>query len=200
MSRERGWRDAAARLRERIAAEERRLVLWANSRHTGAGVWKWWGWWLRIITHAGGAIFTLAMSLLIALTARSPWNAAGWQSLTAVVISHIPVYFVKRKVRRLRPYQALKEIVTGTKKPLSDPSFPSGHTTAIFAFVIPMLAAEASLLPLLLPAGMFIAVSVAWSRIYLGLHYPSDVAVGAMIGTVTALIVTSIGWMPVWLV
>ena len=192
------WKEAAGRLRARLVAQEKRLVLWANGRHFERGLKRLLGIWLRTITHAGGTIFTLAASLAIALLAPAPWDAAGWQSLTAVVISHIPVFIVKRKVRRLRPYQALKEIVTGTKKPLTDPSFPSGHTTAICAFVIPFLAAaDARLLPVLLPAGLVVMASVGWSRIYLGLHYPTDVAAGAVIGTVTALAVTSVGWMPI---
>jgi len=193
----RGWKEATGRLRAWLIAQEKRLVLWANKRHLDRGLKRLLGVWLRTITHAGGAIFTLASSLAAALLAPAPWNAAGWQSLTAVTVSHIPVFIVKRKVRRLRPYQALKEIVTGTRKPLTDPSFPSGHTTAICAFVIPFLAAaDARLLPLLLPAGLLVMASVGWSRIYLGLHYPTDVAAGAMIGTVTALVVTSVGWMP----
>jgi len=191
-----GWKEAAGRLRSWLVAQEKRLVLWANGRHLEKGLKRLMGVWLRTITHAGGAVFTLVTSLAVALTAPAPWNEAGWQSLTAVVISHIPVFVVKRKVRRLRPYQALKEIVTGTKKPLTDPSFPSGHTTAICAFVIPFLAADARLLPVLLPVGLVIMASVGWSRIYLGLHYPTDVAAGAVIGTVTALFVTSVGWMP----
>jgi len=52
------------------------------------------------------------------------------------------------------------------------------------------------MLPVLLPVGILIMASVGWSRIYLGLHYPTDVAAGAMIGTVTALLVTSVGSMP----
>jgi len=192
----RGWKEAAGRLRAWLIAQEKRLVLWANNRHLDRGLRRLAGVWLRTITHAGGAAFTLAASLAAALLAPAPWSAAGWQSLAAVTISHVPVYIVKRKFRRLRPYQALKEIVTGTKKPLTDPSFPSGHTTAICAFVIPFLAADARMLPVLLPVGILIMASVGWSRIYLGLHYPTDVAAGAMIGTVTALLVTSVGSMP----
>lgn len=184
------------RLRGWLASHERRLLFWANRRPMNARTNKWLGLWLSTITHAGGATFTLTSAILIAFLADPPWDTAGWQSLTAVALSHIPVFVVKRKFKRLRPYQALKQIVTG-KKTLADPSFPSGHTTAVFAWIIPLLMADAALLPFLLPAAIIVAFSVAWSRMYLGLHYPSDVAAGALLGTLTAVAVTYIGWLPV---
>jgi undecaprenyl-diphosphatase len=44
-----------------------------------------------------------------------------------------------------------------------------------------------------MPIAALLALSVAWSRMYLGLHYPSDVAAGALVGTLTALTV-EYGW------
>jgi undecaprenyl-diphosphatase len=184
---------------ERILAwlqtSEQRMLLWANRRSLSDRVNTWLGRWLGTITHTGGATFTLSTSLLIALFADDPWNTAGWQSLTAVALSHIPVFIVKRKFKRLRPYQALKQVNIG-KKPLVDPSFPSGHTTAIFAWMIPLLMADAALLPFLAPLALVIGLSVAWSRMYLGLHYPSDIAAGGLLGFLTALGTSYIGWLP----
>ncbi|CDN41792.1 phosphatase PAP2 family protein [Paenibacillus sp. P22] len=76
------------------------------------------------------------------------------------------------------------------QEPLEDSSFPSGHTTAIFAWTVPLLYAAASgaAFPLALFAGLAIACSVGWSRMYLGLHYPSDVGAGALLGTFTAML------------
>jgi undecaprenyl-diphosphatase len=63
------------------------------------------------------------------------------------------------------------------------PSFPSGHSaTSVF------LALKLSgLLPELTPLFLFLAATVAISRVYLGAHYPTDVLAGITIGAVLAL-------------
>ncbi|MDG0809574.1 phosphatase PAP2 family protein [Cohnella rhizosphaerae] len=65
------------------------------------------------------------------------------------------------------------------------PSFPSGHTTAAFAMLTPWMIASPALIPLLLPIG----AGVALSRVYFGLHYPSDTVAGMLLGSATALLV-----------
>lgn len=132
----------------------------------------------------GGATFTLGMSLAAGWFAPEPWSTAGWQALAAVALSHLPVAVAKRSAPRLRPYQVFPQAQTG-RKPLTDPSFPSGHTTAAFAMLTPWMLVQPSLIPLLLPIG----AGVALSRIYFGLHYPSDTLAGALLGSSTALLI-----------
>ncbi|MGM0880228.1 MAG: phosphatase PAP2 family protein [Bacillota bacterium] len=171
-----------------LKTNEQRVLIWANRRPTGGKQHTLLGRWLSTVTHMGGATFTLATALLYALLAPAPWSTTGWQCLIAVIVSHLPVAIVKRKFKRLRPYQALPDVNT-CPKPLRDSSFPSGHTTAIFAWLVPILLTGGIWLAILVPAALLIGVSVGWSRMYLGLHYPSDVAAGALIGTVTAIAV-----------
>ncbi|GGG77026.1 phosphatase PAP2 family protein [Paenibacillus radicis (ex Gao et al. 2016)] len=176
------------RMIEWLRTREQEFIVWANQRRVHRRLHRWLGKWLSTVTHMGGASFTVLSSLLFALLAPAPWNTTGWHCFTAVVISHFPVFIVKRKFKRLRPYQALEGMNTG-RKPLVDSSFPSGHTTAIFAWLIPLVAASGPWFVIALPVAVIIGVSVGWSRMYLGLHYPSDVAVGALIGTLTAIAV-----------
>lgn len=164
------------------------MLVWANRRNSGRKRYEFIHGWFSTITHMGGATFTIITSLLYALLAPAPWSTTGWQCITAVAVSHIPVAIVKRKFKRLRPYQALSGVNT-CPKPLRDSSFPSGHTTAIFAWLVPILLTSGLWLSVLIPLAALIGLSVAWSRMYLGLHYPSDVAAGAVLGTVTALAV-----------
>lgn len=138
------------------------------------------------ITHLGGATATIAVSLLFAVLGHGALRTAAIQSLVALTASHIPVAILKKKYPRLRPYLVMPETIIG-KNPLKDHSFPSGHTTAIFSSVIPYMAAFPMIGFLLLP----LAVSVGMSRIYLGLHYPSDVAAGCFIGTAASLVTVS---------
>ncbi|AJY73699.1 phosphatase PAP2 family protein [Paenibacillus beijingensis] len=173
-----------------LRMKERRILLWANSKPLNKTINRWVCRWLSTITHMGGATFTLSTAALTALAAPAPWRTTGVQCLVAVIVSHLPVAFVKRTIKRLRPYQALQGVRT-YKSPLVDSSFPSGHTTAVFAWLLPILLTtirEApAALPVVVPACLVIGLSVAWSRMFLGLHYPSDVAAGAVLGSLTAL-------------
>lgn len=171
-----------------IRANEDKVLIWANKKRTEHRIHALTNRWFSTVTHMGGATFTLLASLLCALLAPQPWGTAGWQSLLAVVVSHIPVFIVKRKFKRLRPYQAIEGVHT-VPKPLQDSSFPSGHTTAVFAWVIPLLLTGTIASIYVAPLCLVIAISVGWSRMHLGLHYPSDVAAGAIIGTATAFAV-----------
>jgi undecaprenyl-diphosphatase len=66
-----------------------------------------------------------------------------------------------------------------------DSSFPSGHSTAAFATATAYGLVDKKLMPVYLS----LATVVAFSRVYTGMHYPSDVLVGACIGVGSALIV-----------
>jgi undecaprenyl-diphosphatase len=93
--------------------------------------------------------------------------------------------FLKHKTVRPRPYQVHQVIILG-ERPLDHFSFPSGHTlhavmaTIVFGYIQPLM------LFIMTP----FTVLIALSRMVLGLHYPSDVIVGALIGaSVASLIV-----------
>ena len=89
--------------------------------------------------------------------------------------------FMKGRLVRERPYIKHSEILCGTA-PLDQYSFPSGHTLHATSFAILLSQFE----PLLTPIAVVFALLVAASRVILGLHYPSDVGVGAAMGTVLA--------------
>lgn len=135
------------------------------------------------LTHLGGASATIIATLAIALFASGDWQIAAWQSAAALAASHLPVAVIKKKYPRLRPYMVL-ENTNICRNPLKDHSFPSGHSTAIFSVTVPFVLFAPPLGFILIPA----ACLVALSRVYLGLHYPSDCAAGAAIGSLTALL------------
>src|SRR5690554_1356854 len=134
---------------------------------------------MKLLTHIGGASFSSVLLLLLTFMYDFPWDG-----LIALVASHLVIQILKRSFRRRRPYVA-ETTIHFIMKPLKDASFPSGHTTAVFATSISI----AIVYPWLAIPVFVIACLVGWSRIYLGLHYPADVLVGALIGGITALIV-----------
>jgi undecaprenyl-diphosphatase len=133
------------------------------------------------ITYFGGATFTLSCSIALILFLSPPWSAIGWKCLVAVFLTHLPVQCLKKVYPRQRPYRVLPHVFT-CKNPLEDHSFPSGHTTAVFALTTPLWLSVPSLGLILIP----LSICVGLSRIYLGLHYPSDVVCGALIGLLGA--------------
>jgi undecaprenyl-diphosphatase len=89
---------------------------------------------------------------------------------------------LKDRLVRERPFIRFGEIICGAT-PLDRYSFPSGHTLHAVSFTILYGSAVPELLWLLLP----FAILIALSRVILGLHYPSDVLVGAALGGLLAV-------------
>jgi len=106
-------------------------------------------------------------------------------ALASLSATYLVQRLVKPVFRRKRPFVD-REILEVGVKPL-DASFPSGHSASSFAGA----AAITAFYPAAAPLVFTLAAAVGVSRVYLGHHFPSDVAVGAATGTgIGALI----GW------
>ncbi|WP_100373836.1 phosphatase PAP2 family protein [Bacillus sp. FJAT-45037] len=132
---------------------------------------------MQWITHVGGARVTVLSMLLLLLLTRGDTQTTAGAAACALIISHLIVMAIKHYLPRFRPYMTIKDSNV-VCNPLADHSFPSGHTTAIFSICTPFMMMIPHLAILLL----LLAVLVGVSRISLGLHYPSDVIVGAALG------------------
>ena len=128
---------------------------------------------------------TLALlPVVVGLSALGPSLHMGLTALAGVAIYKC----IKNLLNRERPF-ASHRAVEALVRPLDRYSFPSGHTLHAVTFTI-MLGYYYP--PLLVVAVPF-ALSVAASRVVLGLHYPTDVAAGAAVGTLLAVVSLYLG-------
>ena len=102
------------------------------------------------------------------------WLPPAFSAALSVVLFK----FLKRLTGRRRPCQ-IEPHCWATLLPPDQFSFPSGHTMTAFAVAIPL----ALFYPTLMIGLFFCALSIAMSRILLGMHFLSDVVAGALIGT-----------------
>lgn len=135
-----------------------------------------------IVSRLGDGVFWYVLMLMM------PLIYGGDGVLPAIRMAFVgalglAIYkYLKCRLVRERPYVALIGIVAGTPA-LDRYSFPSGHTLHATSFSILAIDAFPELGFLCAP----FAVLVAISRVVLGLHYPTDVAAGAAVGTGLAM-------------
>lgn len=138
---------------------------------------------MPIITSSGNlGIIWITISVL--LMTKKDYRILGQMILTALVITTIiGEGIIKNIVRRKRPFYHEDDKELLISKPITY-SFPSGHTASSFAVATVFIKADnAASLGIILLAGL-----IAFSRIYLGVHYPSDVIGGGIIGVLCGFV------------
>jgi undecaprenyl-diphosphatase len=134
-----------------------------------------------IISRLGDGIFWYSLMLCLPLVYGTKAIYVSLLMVAVGIVNLIIYKVIKRTTERQRPCTVNDQIRLGTA-PLDHYSFPSGHTLHAVAFSIIVVFYFPQLGPMLIP----FASLVAASRVILGLHYPTDVAAGALIGTLIA--------------
>jgi undecaprenyl-diphosphatase len=145
-----------------------------------AHVFSWLG--------SGYVVFPLAVGFCVTMYRRAPVRALaiGLSTAGAVLVANVD----KVLVGRPRPPVRHLDHVVGS-------SFPSGHATQSTVLCVVLVLTLFSVHPgralmiAAVAAGTALVICIAISRVYLGVHYPSDVVAGIGLGLSWALIVTS---------
>lgn len=140
-----------------------------------------WRVFYRCISTLGDGIFWYALMAFLLLRERDAAVLPVLHMMGTGLACTVIYKWLKAHTLRPRPYQVHSGIERFAA-PLDCFSFPSGHTLHAVAFSLVALGYFPALAWLLLPFTLLVAVS----RVVLGLHYPSDVLVGAALGAAVA--------------
>jgi undecaprenyl-diphosphatase len=111
------------------------------------------------------------------------WKLACGSGFAAAALAYAVAFTIHHAYARPRPY--MSHTISHPWSSTTDASFPSDHATVSFAIAFAVLSLD-------LPAGVvFLAIAaiIAVGRVFIGAHYPSDVAMGFVIGLLAAGVV-----------
>jgi membrane-associated phospholipid phosphatase len=145
----------------------------------------------RLSTAANHSRLWFGIAAAMAVLGGSRGRRAALDGVVAIGATSAGVNLgIKPLARRQRPARVEPEAFTDRYVAMpGSTSFPSGHAASAFAFAY---AVSRDLPPAAVPVGL-LAGAVAHSRVHTGVHYPSDVVIGSILGAGTAAMVTAAG-------
>ncbi len=141
---------------------------------------------LPFITHLGDA-GVLWITAAIVLLCFKKTRTTGWLVLITMLFTYLTgEVLLKNLIARPRPCHLFPEVPLLIPCPDSF-SFPSGHSASSFTAAVMLVLRHKKAWPALILAAL-----IAFSRVFLFVHYPTDILAGAALGTAFALLIYSI--------
>lgn len=133
-----------------------------------------------------GFAVPVTMSAIALIDKNDELLKSGVYVGASLLVDEILTYSLKNTVRRTRPYVEYPDLITNfdTETTGANLSFPSGHTSFAFATAT-SLTLKYPKWYVIVPSYLW-AASVGYSRMNLGVHYPTDVVAGAILGAGSA--------------
>lgn len=156
---------------------DQRGVIWVNTRRSRSldSV-------MRLATRVGNGPLCILVTL-IQLAVAGFGDPVGRQ-LAVGLLTNVTLYkILKGLIGRPRPFQQILVVQRGARVP-DEFSFPSGHMAAACVMVVILGSAA----PMLMLPLISLALLIGTSRVYLGMHYPSDVIAGAVLGITSGIV------------
>jgi len=142
----------------------------------------------RLSDAANYSRLSIASATVLAVTCGSRGRRAATSGLASLAVTATIVNLaVKPLTSRRRPDRAAERVSPDrhVRMPVSA-SFPSGHSAAAFAFA----TGVGHVMPVAAVPLRVLAVTVAYSRVHTGVHYPGDVVAGSLMGVALARLTT----------
>ncbi|MEG0239281.1 phosphatase PAP2 family protein [Anaerorhabdus sp.] len=142
---------------------------------------------MRFITHIGDLMLLWAILLMIYFIIKKDKTRSKKIFFSLLLTFIINELVLKNIVRRPRPFVENDHLQSLIHKPTSY-SFPSSHSATSFSVATSLTKIK----PIITICSYTLAALIAFSRVYLNVHHPSDVVVGAIIGILSSYVVSRV--------
>ena len=129
-----------------------------------------------------GAMWIILGLVLIAID--STRDTGLFLMLTLTITWILNTVILKKFLKRTRPFEVVEGVRLLIKSP-KDTSFPSGHSSSSMACAMAVLLTAGNVLGM---TCLVLALLMCFSRIYVGVHFPFDVIVGAFVGIIITIV------------